>query len=57
MQWQDQIVGNSKLRRSTEISVNAGQGEISRHGCRDLVVGGAMEIFNVDVTIAAGVTE
>jgi D-arabinonate dehydratase len=57
VQWQDQISGNARLRRATDIPVNAGQGEISRHGCRDLIVGGAVDILNVDVTIAAGVTE
>src|SRR5206468_5823852 len=35
----------------------SGQGEISRHGCRDLVARGAVDILNVDATIAAGVTE
>ena len=37
--------------------MNAGQGEISRYGCRDLVVYGRVNILNVDVTIAGGVTE
>ncbi|MBM3803451.1 MAG: hypothetical protein FJW26_14215 [Acidimicrobiia bacterium] len=39
------------------IPVNAGQGEISRHGCCDLIVRGAVDILNVDATIAAGITE
>jgi D-arabinonate dehydratase len=54
--WYDQIEGNAKVR-SIGIPVNVGQGEISRHGCRDLVIRGAVDILNVDVTIAAGVTE
>lgn len=54
--WYDQIEGNAKVR-SVGIPVNVGQGEISRHGCRDLVIRGAVDILNVDVTIAAGVTE
>jgi len=54
--WYDQIEGNARLR-TIGIPVNAGQGEISRHGCRDLVVRGAVDILNVDATIAAGVTE
>jgi D-arabinonate dehydratase len=57
VQWQDQITGNARLRRSTDIPINAGQGEISRQGCRELIVGGAVDILNVDVTIAAGITE
>ena len=56
VQWQDQIEGNARLR-SMGIPINAGQGEISRHGCRDLVTRGAVDILNVDATIAGGVTE
>ncbi len=56
VQWQDQITGNARVR-TVGIPVNAGQGEISRHGCRDLLVHGAVDILNVDATIAAGVTE
>ncbi len=55
-QWQAQIEGNARIR-TLGIPVNAGQGEISRHGCRDLIVRGAVDILNVDVTLAAGVTE
>lgn len=56
VRWYDQIEGNARVR-AVGIPVNAGQGEISRHGCRDLVVRGAVDILNVDVTIAAGITE
>ena len=56
VQWQDQIEGNARVRWEG-IPVNVGQGEISRHGCRDLVARGAVDILNVDVTIAGGVTE
>ncbi|MEO6848131.1 MAG: mandelate racemase/muconate lactonizing enzyme family protein, partial [Chthoniobacterales bacterium] len=56
VRWHDQIEGNARLR-SIGIPINAGQGEISRHGCRDMVVRGAVDILNVDATIAAGVTE
>ena len=56
VRWHDQIEGNARVR-SIGIPVNAGQGEISRHGCRELVVRGAVDILNVDATIAAGVTE
>ena len=55
-QWQDQIEGNARIR-AAGIPVNAGQGEISRHGCRDMIVRGAVDMLNVDATIAAGVTE
>jgi D-arabinonate dehydratase len=56
VRWYQQIEGNARVR-TLGIPVNAGQGEISRHGCRDLVVRGAVDILNVDATIAAGVTE
>jgi len=56
LRWYDQIEGNARVR-TAGIPVNVGQGEISRHGCRDLIIRGAVDILNVDVTIAAGVTE
>ncbi|MEX0643389.1 MAG: mandelate racemase/muconate lactonizing enzyme family protein, partial [Pirellulales bacterium] len=56
IQWQDQIEGNARLR-TVGIPVCLGQGEISRHGCRDLVVRGAADILNYDATIGPGVTE
>lgn len=56
VRWHDQIEGNARVR-TLGIPVNAGQGEISRHGCRELVARGAVDILNVDATIAAGVTE
>ena len=56
VRWYDQIEGNARVR-SVGIPVNAGQGEISRHGCRELMARGAVDIINVDATIAAGVTE
>jgi len=56
VKWHDQIEGNARVR-TVGIPVNAGQGEISRHGCRELVARGAVDILNVDVTIAPGVTE
>jgi D-arabinonate dehydratase len=56
IQWHDQIEGNARLR-TVGIPVCLGQGEISRHGCRDLIVRGAADILNFDATIGAGVTE
>jgi D-arabinonate dehydratase len=56
VRWYEQVEGNARVR-SLGIPVTAGQGEISRHGCRELVARGAVDILNVDVTIAAGVTE
>lgn len=56
VRWHDQIEGNARVR-TVGVPVNAGQGEISRHGCREMVTRGAVDILNVDATIAGGVTE
>jgi len=55
--WYDQLEGLPLVRRHGGLPVTAGQGEISRWGCRDLVRAGAVDILNVDATIAGGVTE
>ncbi|MFP4323658.1 MAG: mandelate racemase/muconate lactonizing enzyme family protein [Anaerolineales bacterium] len=55
--WYDQIEGLRMVRESTTIPVNAGQGEISAFGCRDMITRGSVDLLNVDVTIAGGVTE
>ena len=55
--WYDQMEGLPRVRSLGGLPVNAGQGEISRFGCRDLMEAGAVDILNVDATIAGGVTE
>jgi L-alanine-DL-glutamate epimerase-like enolase superfamily enzyme len=57
VRWYDQLEGLRLVREATSIPVNAGQGEISRFGCRDLVQIGRVNILNVDVTLAGGITE
>jgi L-alanine-DL-glutamate epimerase-like enolase superfamily enzyme len=57
VKWYDQFEGLRMVRDSTSIPVNAGQGEVSGFGCRDLVIRESVDILNVDVTIAGGVTE
>jgi L-alanine-DL-glutamate epimerase-like enolase superfamily enzyme len=57
VRWYDQLEGLRLVREASSIPVVAGQGEISRFGCRDLVQHGRVNILNVDVTIAGGVTE
>ena len=57
VRWYDQLEGLKRLRSSTAIPLVAGQGEISKWGCRDLVLGGCVDTLNVDATIAAGITE
>lgn len=57
VQWYEQLNGLRQVRKAVSIPVVAGQGEISRFGCRDLVLNEAVDILNVDVTIAGGITE
>jgi L-alanine-DL-glutamate epimerase-like enolase superfamily enzyme len=57
VRWSDQLEGLRLVREATRIPLNAGQGEIARYGCRDLVVHGRVNILNVDVTLAGGVSE
>jgi D-arabinonate dehydratase len=57
VRWYDQLEGLRMVRENAPIPVTAGQGEISRFGVRDLVIQGKVNILNVDVTIAGGVTE
>jgi L-alanine-DL-glutamate epimerase-like enolase superfamily enzyme len=55
--WYDQIRGMREVRAATGIRVTAGQSEMQRWGCRDLVEGGAVDILNTDLSLAGGVTE
>lgn len=57
VQWQDQLRALAEVRNAGGIPICAGQGEISRFGCRDLMLAGAVDILNVDATIAGGITE
>ena len=57
VRWYDQLGGLRTVSEAMPIPVVAGQGEITRFGCRDLILHGGVDILNVDVTIAGGVTE
>jgi D-arabinonate dehydratase len=57
VRWYDQFEGLRMVRDSTSIPVNAGQGEISAFGCRDLILRESVDIINADVTVLGGVTE
>jgi D-arabinonate dehydratase len=57
VQWHDQLKALAEVRSAGGIKVCAGQGEITRFGCRDLMLAGAVDILNVDATIAGGITE
>lgn len=55
--WSNQLEGLRAVHEGTTLPVVAGQGEITRFGCRDLIAFGRVDILNTDVTIAGGVTE
>ncbi|MBI3668058.1 MAG: mandelate racemase/muconate lactonizing enzyme family protein [Acidobacteria bacterium] len=57
VQWFDQLQGLALVRKYGGLPVVAGQGEISRFGCRDLLLAGAVDILNFDATIGGGITE
>jgi D-galactarolactone cycloisomerase len=55
--WYDDIAGMRRVRERTGVPVTAGQSEITKYGCQALVRGGAVDILNVDVSHAGGLTE
>lgn len=55
--WYDQVRGMQEVRAATGIRITAGQSEMQRWACRDLVEGGAVDILNTDMSLAGGVTE
>ena len=57
VRWYDQLEGLRRVREASNIPVNAGQGELTAYGCRDLIVHKAVDILNADATIMGGVTE
>jgi L-alanine-DL-glutamate epimerase-like enolase superfamily enzyme len=57
VRWYDQLEGLRMVRDATSIPVNAGQGEITAFGCRDLITNRSVDIINLDCTVCAGVTE
>src|SRR5262249_53610454 len=57
VRWYDQLDGLRAVREGQPLPVVAGQGEIARWGCRDLIVHGRVNILNTDVTVAGGITE
>lgn len=57
VRWYDQLDMLRQVSQASPIPIVAGQGEITRYGCRDLALHGGVRILNVDVTIAGGVTE
>ncbi|MBI2871789.1 MAG: mandelate racemase/muconate lactonizing enzyme family protein [Chloroflexi bacterium] len=57
VRWEFALEGMRQVRQRTTIPVAAGQGESTRFGCWQLVEGEAVDILNVDASIAGGITE
>ena len=55
--WYDDLAGMRRVRERTGVPVTAGQSEVTKYGCQALVRGGAVDILNVDVSHAGGITE
>jgi D-galactarolactone cycloisomerase len=55
--WYNDLSGMRRVRECTGVPVTAGQSEITKYGCEALVRGGAVDILNVDVSHAGGITE
>ncbi|MBI4553377.1 MAG: mandelate racemase/muconate lactonizing enzyme family protein [Candidatus Latescibacteria bacterium] len=55
--WYDCVEGLRRVREATGLRVTSGQGEVSRQGMRDLIVRGAVDIINTDVTMVGGITQ
>ncbi|WP_375001212.1 mandelate racemase/muconate lactonizing enzyme family protein [Aeromicrobium sp. CTD01-1L150] len=55
--WDDDRQEMATLRAATGIPIAAGQSELSRFGCRDLLVAGAVDHLNFDAYWGAGPSE
>jgi len=55
--WYDDRKAMADVRRIGKIPVTAGQSEVSRAGCRDLMLEGAIDFCNFDASWGGGPTE
>jgi len=55
--WDNDRADMAAVRAATGLPVSAGQSEISRFGCRDLMEAGAIDICNFDASWGGGPTE
>ena len=55
--WQNDRLDMASVRAITGIPVCAGQSEISRAGCRDMMMSGAIDVCNFDASWSGGPTE
>lgn len=56
-QWNNFYRDMKIIRDTVNIPLTAGQSELTRFGCRDLMEAGAIDICNVDSSICGGITE
>lgn len=57
VRWYDEHRNLATIRAITGMPVGAGQSEISRVGCRDMMMAGAIDVCNLDVSGSGGPTE
>jgi D-galactarolactone cycloisomerase len=57
VRWQNDRLDMAAARNQTGIPICAGQSEISRVGCRDLMMAGAIDVCNFDASWGGGPTE
>jgi D-arabinonate dehydratase len=57
VRWYNDRLDMAAARNQTGIPIAAGQSEISRAGCRDLMMSGAIDVCNFDASWGGGPTE
>ena len=55
--WDNDRADMAAVRAATGLTISAGQSELSRFGCRDLMAAGAIDICNFDASWGGGPTE
>jgi len=55
--WDNDRADMAAVRAATGLAISAGQSELTRFGCRDLMAAGAIDICNFDASWGGGPTE
>ena len=55
--WDNDRADMASVRAATRLPISAGQSELSRFGCRDLMAAGSIDICNFDASWGGGPTE
>jgi D-galactarolactone cycloisomerase len=55
--WDNDRADMAAVRAATGLAISAGQSELSRFGCRDLMAAGSIDICNFDASWGGGPTE